>query len=354
MKKSSYLIALLILVVSTLWIMSGRFSETDEIISDSNQKTEKIPQSVLVQEFLAEEFVNYLGVNGRSKASRSVVLKAEISAQIETIVREKGAVVEREEILVRFKKDDREFRVQEAIQRVHQRQIEYEAALKLKKEGFNSKVRVAESRAELESARATLERTKLDLDHIHIKAPFEGIIDRQYVEIGDFLGVGQDLLKIVDLDPIEFEVFVSEHDIQEIKQGQSATVFLIDGSQLEGLISYVSVSADDTSRTFPVEISVENKDFKLKEGMTVELKIPLPSKKAHKIPSSLLVLNDQGLVGVRSIDDQKKVMFNPIKILASEGGYNWISGLDQKMVLIIQGQEFVSDGQVVSPQFKKP
>ncbi len=353
MQKSSLIIAGLICILATVWILSGLFSNETSSLNQNKVLAEKIGnkpiQSVLVQPFVAQSFVHYLVVNGRSLASRTVTLKAEISAQVEEIIRQKGSIVLAGDPLIALKKDDRQIRVKEAEYRVRQKEIEYNAALKLKTEGLNSTVRVAETRAELESARAELERAELNLKNTQIVAPFDGVVDRQYIEIGDFLDIGQDIVKIVDLDPIKFKVFVSERDIQPIKLGKTVLITLMDKTELEGVVSYISVSAEEKTRTFPVEISLANKDLKIKEGMTVELSIPLPSKKAHKIPSSSLVLNDQGDIGVRSLDLENKVQFHPIEILSSREGYNWVLGLQDEISLIIQGQDFVEDGQEVVP-----
>ena len=355
MQKSSLIIATLIFIVSASWIASGvLFASDDKEKKNIFVTPEKEKQAVLVQKFSAQDFTNNLVVNGRSQASRVVTVKAEISAQVSEIIQEKGSIVTKGQNIINLKEDDRALLVKEAQQRVRQRKIEYNAALKLKKEGFNSNVRVAEVRADLESARAVLARAQLDLENIHIIAPFDGVIDRQYVEIGDFLSLGQDIIKLVDLDPIEFEVFVAEKDIQDVKKNRIATVTLMNGTELKGKVTYIAVSADENTRTFPVEISVENKDYTLKEGLTVELKIPLQPKKAHRIPSSLLLLNDKGQIGVRAVDDQNIIQFFPIKILASDGGFNWVTGLKQDITLIIQGQDFVADGHEAIVTFAEP
>lgn len=353
MRKSSILIALIVLIIAILWVMSGVVSKPQEQNNTLENKTSDTKkQSVLVETFTQQNFQKSVTINGRSQASRSVTIKAEISAQVKEIIKEKGSKVAAGDTVLRLKQDDRALRVKELTQRLRQKQIEYNAAIKLKKEGFNSNVRVAEALAEREAAKASLERAKLDLKNTEISVPFDGIIDRQHVEIGDFLSVGQDILKIVDLDPIEFEVFLSEKDINGVTLNSNATVTLTNGENLEGTISYIAVSADEKTRTFPVEISVPNPQKTLKEGVTVELNIPLQAVLAHKVPSSSIVLNDNGDIGVRTVTTDNTVLFLPVKILSSNGAINWVSGLPDTVNIITQGQQFVINDQRITPTFK--
>ena len=87
--------------------------------------------------------------------------------------------------------------------------------------------------------------------------------------------------------------------------------------------------------------------------MTVELKIPLTAKKAHKIPPSILVLNDNGQVGVHSVTENNIVQFNPVEILSSHTDHNWITGLGETAHVIVQGQSLVTSGQEVIPTMKE-
>lgn len=350
MRKSSLFIAIIIFVAAILWVMSGVLSKPDTIVT-ATKKKENI-QSVLVDKLIQQPYTDSVIINGRSQASRSVTMKAEISAQVKSIIKEKGTAVKTDDIILTLKQDDRALKVKELNQRRIQKQIEYSAALKLKKEGFNSNVRVAEALAELEAAKASLERAKLDLGNTEVKAPFDGVIDRQHVEIGDFLSLAQDMVKIVDLDPIEFEVFLSENDINGVRIGSTATVKLTDGTDLEGTVSYIAVSADEQTRTFPVEISIPNPNNALKEGVTVEITVPLETLPAHEVPSSALILNDNGDLGLRVVTEQNIIQFSPVKVLSSSGGTNWVSGLPESAAIVIQGQQFVKDGQTVKPTFK--
>jgi len=75
---------------------------------------------------------------------------------------------------------------------------------------------------------------------------------------------------------------------------------------------------------------------------------------AHRISPALLALDDEGRVGVRTLDGDNRVVFNLVKILNDDGGSVWISGLPETATLITVGQELVVPRQQVDAVFETP
>ena len=244
---------------------------------------------------------------------------------------------------------DREAKVIEAKQRFTQRQIEYDAAKSLEDEGFNSKVTLTRSLANLETAHAELTKAVIAQENTKIKVPFKGLIYDQLIEVGDYVSVGDTMFTIVDMDPIELVVFISERNISNIRLGQEASAGFYNGDAVKGNVSYIAPVADPTTRTFRVEISSPNPDYSIKDGLTAKVRISTERKLAHKISPSVLSLNDVGQIGVKIVDAHNKVQFVPVTILSDTSDYMWILGLPESIRLITVGQDFVSHGQTVQP-----
>lgn len=349
--KSSKIIATLIALAALLWIGSGFLNKPSPPQATEQNRltaTEKLTE-VRVRDMKAALYTDEITITGRSQASRSVELKAETDGLLDKIQKEEGSRVLENDILAELELGDKQARVKESAQRVEQRKIEYEAARKLENKGFNSKVRLAQASADLESARAALKQTQIKLDKTKIKAPFDGIISEQYVDLGDYLAIGDSLFTIVDLDPLEFSGFLSERHIQDIKTGQEADAEFLDGQTLKGHISYISPAANPQTRTFRITISVPNPDFAIKDGLTVKLHMPVKEKKAHKISPSILSLNGEGQIGVKLLDDHDKVRFIPVNILANTPEAMWVTGPPDTARIITVGQDFVIEGQHVKP-----
>ena len=68
---------------------------------------------------------------------------------------------------------------------------------------------------------------------------------------------------------------------------------------------------------------------------------------AHKISPSILMLNDKGILGIKVIENEDTVKFIPIDILEDSEDGIWVTGVPDKIQLIIQGQGFVENNQKV-------
>jgi multidrug efflux pump subunit AcrA (membrane-fusion protein) len=181
-----------------------------------------------------------------------------------------------------------------------------------------------------------------------IVAPFSGYLESLKVDEGDFLNVGSVCASLIDPDPMLLVADVAEKDIAQIQLGSEATAKLISGRLISGEVAFIGSSADKNTRTFRVEISVENKDTTIRDGVSAEIYIKGKKEPAHKISPAILSLNDQGKLGVRTVTKENKVEFKEIKILEDTSSGMWVSGLDQEARIITLGQEYVFQGQTVN------
>ena len=113
---------------------------------------------------------------------------------------------------------------------------------------------------------------------------------------------------------------------------------------MRGRIRYVAPVADEGTRTFGVELEVDNKDRALRAGGTAELRIPAESVLAHRVSPSLLTLDDAGNVGVKIINDAGKVEFVVADIALSTNEGVWLAGLPETATIITVGQGYVASG----------
>ncbi len=355
--KSSQIIAIVIGVLALLWIGSGFIlkknpkseASAEQAMSEQPQPEDKPLMQVRVQDLTAQNYPDTIAVTGRTQASRAVGLRAEITGQIKTLLKQEGDSVSEGEKLAELEILDRQARVTEAKERVNQRQIEYNAARKLADKGFNSKVRLAQSLADLENAKAALKQSQVDLGKVTITAPFEGIISQQDIETGDYLSVGGALFSIVDLDPIELVGFVSERRVQDLQLGAQGKAEFLNGDVLSGTITYISPAANQETRTFRIILSGANPDLKIKDGLTAKIVVPVAEKLAHKISPSILALDDEGRIGVKIVNNENIVEFFPIEILSDTPDAMWIIGPPSTARFITVGQDFVGIGERVEP-----
>ena len=349
--KRSYIIAAVVAIAVTGWILSGQIGESSvtEGVSPRAAAAEEALPMVRVLNLVAEEHQNQIILFGRTEADRRVQVMAETSGRVIAVKVKKGDRVKRGDVLIQLAMNDREARLAEAKALVEQRQIAYEAADKLSQKQFRSAVTLAQNKADLEAARADLEAIKLDIQRCVILAPFEGVVDALPAEIGLVATPGTVVAHIVDLDPVVVIGEVAERNISAVRPGALAVVRLISGDEVGGTVRYVSKVGDEATRTFRVEVEVDNPDGEIAEGLTTELRLPLGSVKAHRISPAVLTLSDEGIIGVKAVGNENVVEFYPAELVADTPEGVWLGGLPDHLKLITVGQEFVREGQRVVP-----
>lgn len=199
----------------------------------------------------------------------------------------------------------------------------------------------------LEAAKTELKRAELDLSYMTIRAPFGGALQARSVEVGDFVKRGDPVATFVDNRTIVVSADLSEFDARFVNVGDMAEADLATGETVRGKIRYVAPVANEATRTFVVELEVDNTDGQLRAGGTAELRIPAELVSAHRISPSLLTLDDAGNVGIKIVNDDGRVEFVLADIALSSGDGVWLAGLPGTTTIITVGQGYVANGALV-------
>lgn len=181
-----------------------------------------------------------------------------------------------------------------------------------------------------------------------VKAPFDGYLETFSVKEGDYLNTGAVCATIIDPDPMRLIGEVSEKEINFVKVGAKAGAELISGKKVEGVVSFVSTSANKGTRSFRVEIDVKNSDRSIRDGVSAQIEIEGDTILAHRISPSILMLGEAGELGIRTVNEENQVEFKKIEILEDSMEGIWISGLPRNIRIITIGQEYVFQGQIVN------
>ncbi|MCB1990905.1 MAG: efflux RND transporter periplasmic adaptor subunit [Geminicoccaceae bacterium] len=356
--RRATLLAVLLAVAIAGWLASphlapllGLGGETPPagstaVVGQAAAPAERLTQ-VRVRRSEAEPMARQQVLNGRTQANRSVRVAAEVPGEVIEIVGEKGDQVAEGDLLARLDPRDRAAALAEARATLEQRRIEAEAAERLGQRGFQAETQVAGARAALEQARYQVRRSEVALEQTSITAPFAGVLEERPIELGSFLEVGDTVGTLVELDPLLVVTDVPEAAILSIVPGSTAEVKFIDGTVREGRVRFVARQANAATRSFRVEIVLPNPDLRIPAGISTTVAINLAPVPAHAVSPGILVLDDRGVLGVKSVDDDGKVAFHPAEIVRAEGDVVWLAGLPSTIDLITVGQGFVMPGQPV-------
>lgn len=357
--KRSHLAALVVASLFVLWMLSGQLGADDDSepapslaaareARNADQERDTLTR-VRVRTLDAETRQTRLVVRGRTEANRSVSIRSETSARVVAVPVAEGSLVETDDLLCRLDEGNRGARLEESEAAVRVAEMEYQGARRLDERGLQSANAIARAGADLAMARAQRRQHELELDYTRIRAPFAGVLERRPVELGDFLQAGGLCGEVLDLDPLLLVGHVAERDIRRLATGSDAGGRLLTGEQVRGEIRYLARAADPATRTFRIEVAIPNPDMDMRAGITTEIHLPGPRRPAHRIPAAVLALDDAGELGVRIVNDDDQVEFHYIEILEDAPEGLWVTGLPDRIRLIVVGQELVLPGERVEP-----
>ena len=287
-----------------------------------------------------------LAVPGRTRASRLVAVAAETAGLVISEPLRRGARVDEGEVLCRLDPGSRPAQLREARARLVETEAEASAAESLSARGFTAETVRMTRQAEYEAARAAVELIELDLARLEIRAPFAGMLETDAAELGSRLAPGDTCATVIDLSSVRVSGFVAERSVDLIAQGQPARVRLANGGTATGTVSFIARMADESTRTYEVEVTLPNPDGAIRDGMTAEIAIDLPPVRASRVPHSALTLDDAGRLGVR-LAEAGTARFRPVEIVREDRTGVWVAGLPDRAEVIVVGQEFVRDGRAV-------
>ena len=351
-------LALFFIIIITIWLTYGLSSEAETYTNPRPLTMNDGLRKVQVERKQGELIERSINISGRTAANRSVELKAQIRSTVKAIHKQKGQKVKKGELIVELDARDWPARVEQAKAGLRQAQIEFDSAKKLVKKGLYNEAQLAQVETALANAKADLTNAQINLQATRITAPFNGVIDQRYVELGDFVKESISIVKLLDFSPYLVTGHAAEKDAALIKTGDKAKATLINGDIVEGHIRFIAAEADHQTRTFPIEMEVaanvntEGRTGNMTSGLTAKIEVAQAKQFAHHISPALLILNDQGQLGIKGIDEDNQVIFHAIDILKAENTGIWITGLAEESKVITVGQGFVEYGETVTPVYK--
>jgi membrane fusion protein, multidrug efflux system len=293
-----------------------------------------------------------LTMRGHTQALHQVDVRAEIDGVVEALHFERGDRVKKGAILCVLKLNDRGAQATQARAHMDQAAKQMQVAKELFKEGFRSKTQMAEANAAYEAAKAGAASMDIQLANTRVRAPFAGVVDERYVDAGDFMRAGDKCAMIMAPEPFLAVGTVSEQEVGQIAAGQPATATLVTGESVQGKVRFVAGHADPVTRTFRVEVELPNPDARLRDGVSVDVHIPVKKIYAQILSPGVMVLDDAGKLGVRTVVNGR-VKFVPVGIVSDGASGTWVSGLPNKAHVIVVGQQFVTDGERVKAVYEK-
>ena len=351
--KASRLTGIGLIAAATLWIASGHFLPHQRAESGAAVRAGQSEANKLFRVAVATTSVvphsRKLTIPGRTEADKRVTVTARTGGVVTELKVKRGMLVQKGEIIAILSDEAREAQVAQAQAVVTQKHTELEAKRALILTGTLPRLQLVDLEAQAKAAEAALAAAVAEQDRGIVRAAWSGVVQDVAVEVGQaaFSFAGREIATMVALDPMLAVVEVAERQLAGIKVGAVAEVRLVTGERASGKVRFVAKTASPTTRTYRVEIELPNADGNIPDGITAEVIVPLAPVLATRVPCSAVTFSSAGNLGLRVVDANDTVEFAPVGVIEDEQSDMWVVGLPDRSRVIVQGQDFVREGQTV-------
>jgi RND family efflux transporter MFP subunit len=213
-----------------------------------------------------------------------------------------------------------------------------------------------QAQADLAAAEANLSRLRSLQGFNKVTAPFDGVLTRRNVDVGDLInagngGAGQALFSVAQVDPLRLYIYVPQVYANQVKIGDTVKVSLAEraGEHYQGSIARTARAIDPATRTLQVEIRVPNPGGELFSGAYVQAELPIKGDHAATVvPTNVLLFRPDG-PRVAVVDQSGHVRLALVKLGTDYGSsVEVLAGLDAADQIIVNPADSLADGDVVT------
>ncbi len=265
--KRTIIRTLIPVLLLSLFISCGHRKEKKNNISGlTNVKTQPVETHNLKE---------YTVFPGSVEARDDITVSSQEGGTVEDLYFQKGDKISKGEVLAEIDKKLLKAKLDEAKANLKLRKAGFRKSKKLHKTDSITDMEMLKAKTNLEQAKARVETAKVRHNRASVESPVSGIIVEKYLEKGELASPGSPVARIQNISSVKIEIEIPESDITHYEKETPVEISLkaYPGKTFKGKISYISSNADRASRTFNTEVSVENPNLVLKQGMIADLKV---------------------------------------------------------------------------------
>lgn len=352
-KKNKILYFGVLLALCILFFIFLNFTSEKKEVAPLKKKHEAL-FAVEVETTSPQPYQSFIILPATTQAIRSLKINAKKSGQITNVSKKEGHMLPKGFVLAKINLESLPDCKRELDKKIKYLELQKKTEEKLHEKGLSSLSRRLLVDVKLAQAHSKLSAIQVDIKKSSIEMPFDGTLEKTFVEVGAFVQEGDPIAYIIDLSRIKVMLKIPENLWEKVQKASTAFLVLPNGIEKKAHITYVGYSANETTHTYDAELTVPNKENSIPQGKSVQAKIYLKKYPANKIPHQALTLSTQGEIGVKTVTNENIVTFYPVSILKDEKSFVWVKGLpNQKLNIIINGQEYVTNNQKVTIKKKQ-
>lgn len=315
----------------------------------------KVDKSKLVEVLTIEKtaFTSNLVVEGTVDADESTIATARIPGNVISVNAQVGSTVSKGQILASLDNSSAAKGKLELEQQVAFITTVYEKQKRLWEKGIGTELQYLTVKNQKEALEKSLNTLNTNLDLYNVKSPISGTIESVDVKIGQATAPGIPIFKVVNMSSIKVVAQVAESYAKKVSKGDEVEIEFPDiNKSVRATVSFASNFIDPLNRTFKVEVKIPG-GSEIKPNMVAKLKIvDYSNKSALVVPSNCIQQNEnESFVMVANKTGEK---YTAAKRTIKKGKTNMdqseiIDGLQVNDIVIVNGFQELTDGQVINP-----
>jgi multidrug efflux system membrane fusion protein len=211
-------------------------------------------------------------------------------------------------------------------------------------ENQSEELSLSVSYAQIKAIDARISKLLEQLKFTKVTASQSGWLEKFHVEIGQTISENAPVARILGLKSLIIDAPIPQTQINKIKIGDIVDLEIDGAGKRQGLVSKIATSANQATRTFSVEVLLDNTDMTLRAGMSAGVRVTIDEVPAFKISPAHLNVDEDGLLSVKTVTPDGIVYVMPVMIAQTVGNAAYVSGLEDGTVILGMGQAFVSAG----------
>lgn len=345
----SYALALAFVLALVLWLALGDVQRFQGTPPDAPPAQTEQASRVEVTRLESTPFIPLQVLQGQLEARQETTLRANAAGYVREKPVAQGERVEQGQTLLVLDDDALPQRLQQARDELAVAQAEYAGAQDLRQRQFISQPELLRLQSALSASAAQVAQLERQLNDTRPSAPFAGVVDRIQVELGDLLQPGEEWGRLIDDRTLTGTAWVSQQEVNALNLGLPVSARLLDGDTLDGEVTHISSRAEEQTRTFYIEITLDNPERRRLAGGSAEFTITLPPRPVVALSPALLSLDDDGRLAVKHLGGDDQVVQTPVTLVSATLESAFVAGLPDPVELITLGAGLVAVGETVTP-----
>ena len=307
-------------------------------------------------EIKEQVFASYIEAQANLKTRKNILILPEFQGTLEKIYVDEGQNVSKGKLLAEINDSGLKDQLDQLIIQRDFAKENYERIQRLWENNIGSEIQFLKSKSDFESIQKGVDQMRDMLSKTKIYAPFTGVVDEIIANQGSNLIPGvTNILRLVNLDDVYAEAFVSEKYISSISNGTEALVKIpLLNKEIQSEVTQTGNFIDPNNRTFRIEIPVDNTDRRIKQNLDAKILINTYKKdNAVVVPLRIIREDAEGKNYIYVMDEDKKdgVYITRKAVIKIGNKSNTdaevIEGLNFGEIIVLEGANLVEDLQRV-------